>query len=213
MPTHEIFLKILNKIDDSFKFIHIAGTSGKGSVASMIHNIIKTADYKSGILTSPHLCATTERIKINDSLISINDFTKYLENLKPFILQMYKSKYGIPLYGEILLALALLYFKSKKVTYVVLETGIGGLKDYTNAITPIVTVITSINYDHTKLLGNTLEKIAFQKAGIIKKNIPLFINELPASAEKVIKKQCLKMSSACYKANSKYTLNKKKKII
>lgn len=158
----EAALKKLGNPQDNMKVIHIAGTNGKGSVSSTLANILKYAGYKVGLYTSPHLVEYTERIKINNNEILKDDFAKYVskvcaiaDNLTEF---------------EILTAAAFKYFSDKKVDYVVLETGLGGRYDATNICKNSLAIITSISLDHTDRLGDTYEKIAYEKAGIIKEN-------------------------------------------
>ena len=155
----------LNKLDNpqnDIKVIHVAGTNGKGSVASTLANILKCAGYKVGLYTSPHLVEYTERIKINNEEISKENFAKYVSmvcNIADDLTEF-----------EILTAVAFKYFSDKKVDYVVLETGLGGRYDATNVCKKTLAIITSISLDHTDRLGDTYEKIAYEKAGIIKEN-------------------------------------------
>lgn len=154
-----------------FKSIHIAGTNGKGSVSHILAAVLQTAGYKTGLYTSPHLKDFRERIKINGEMIdeiSVIDFVKdnisLIEKINPS-------------FFEITVALAFYHFHKKNVDFAIIETGLGGRLDSTNIITPHLSVITNISYDHTAMLGNTLEQIAFEKAGIIKKNVPIVIGE------------------------------------
>ena len=155
---------------NQFKFVHVAGTSGKGSVVAMVHGMLNAAGKQVGSFYSPHPTTSIERIRVGDKYISPNDFVELMEKIKPVINEMYlKSKYRQPSYFEIFLAMALIYFQTKKCEYVVLETGCGGEFDATNIIRkPLVAAITNIGYDHMQLLGNSLDKIAKTKAGIIK---------------------------------------------
>ena len=169
LRTKELIKEL--KIDlNQFKFVHVAGTSGKGSVTAMVHSILNQAGEQIGSFYSPHPTTSIERIRVNDKYISADDFAGLVEKIKRVINKMYvEGKYGKPGYFEIFFGLALLYFQKKKCSYVVLETGCGGEFDATNIIKkPLVTAITNIGYDHTQLLGKTLEKIAKTKAGIIK---------------------------------------------
>ncbi|MBS4066179.1 MAG: bifunctional folylpolyglutamate synthase/dihydrofolate synthase [Chitinophagaceae bacterium] len=154
-----------------FKSIHIAGTNGKGSVSHMLAAILQTAGYKTGLYTSPHLHDFRERIKVNGEMVSeafVIDFTK---NIQPQIEAIEPS------FFEITVAMAFDYFAQQQVDVAVIETGLGGRLDSTNIITPELSVITNIGWDHMNLLGNTLDKIAFEKAGIIKQHIPAVIGE------------------------------------
>ncbi len=161
------------------KCIHVAGTNGKGSVCSMIFYILKEAGYKVGLYTSPHLRRFNERIRINEHLITNKEIVKYFFRLKPYITNQN--------FFEVTTSMAFLYFYEKNVDFVVLEVGLGGRLDATNVITPLVSVITNVGLEHTNLLGNSIEKIAFEKAGIIKKNIPV-VTGTHGRALEVIKK-------------------------
>lgn len=187
------FLNLLGNPDKGLNFIHIAGTSGKGTVTNMIHGVILSSGQKVGSFTSPFVTTTIEKIKVDDKYISTKDFTKIVKYLKPYIGETYKSSpYGGVSYFEVCLAIALLYFKMNHCAWVVLEVGLGGRYDATNVIEePIVTAITNIDYDHTELLGKTLKKIALDKAGIIKSKSEFFTSERRASILKLFKQVCL----------------------
>ncbi|MCP5061469.1 MAG: bifunctional folylpolyglutamate synthase/dihydrofolate synthase [Ignavibacteriae bacterium] len=173
---------LLNHLDDpqnNIKTIHIAGSNGKGSTASFIASILQEFGYKVGLYTSPHFVRFNERIKINGQEISDEEIIKFLESNKKYI-DEHK-----PTFFEIASALAFKYFSNSKVDYAIIETGLGGRLDATNTIKPLASVITSISLEHSRILGDTLEKIAREKAGIIKNNIPVYIGLLPLEAEKV----------------------------
>ena len=167
-------LEKMGNPQDELKFIHVAGTNGKGSVCAIIENILRKAGMKTGLYTSPHIFEYTERIKINGKDISQNDFTDLI-----FRICEIAEKFHIHLTEfEILTAAAFQYFSNKKCDVVILETGLGGRFDATNVIKQnLCSIITHIDLDHTERLGNTKEKIAFEKAGIIKKNCPVFTSE------------------------------------
>lgn len=161
----------LNFPDKSFKSIHVAGTNGKGSVTTKIANALTYSGYKTGIYTSPHILSHRERIAIDGKYISKNDFAKILKEL--FKLQ---KKLDIYLsFFELSTLLAFLYFARKKVDFAVIETGLGGRLDATNIITPVLCVITTITFDHTDVLGKTIEEIAYEKAQIIKPDVPVVL--------------------------------------
>jgi dihydrofolate synthase / folylpolyglutamate synthase len=162
----------LNNPQTKFKTIHIAGTNGKGSVSHMLASILQTAGYKTGLYTSPHLKDFRERIKINGEMVSEEFVIDFTEKMKPLIEEINPS------FFEITVAMAFDYFAEQKVEVAVIETGLGGRLDSTNIITPELSIITNIGWDHMNLLGDTLEKIAFEKAGIIKKEIPVVIGEV-----------------------------------
>ena len=159
---------LLNKIgnpEKQLKFIHVAGTNGKGSVCAMIFYILKEAGYKVGLYTSPHLKRFNERIRVNEHFITDKEIVDYFLKVKPYITNQS--------FFEITTAMAYLYFKDNNVDFVVLEVGLGGRLDATNVVVPLASVITNIGLEHTELLGNSVEKIAFEKAGIIKNNVPV----------------------------------------
>ncbi|MEP7168099.1 MAG: folylpolyglutamate synthase/dihydrofolate synthase family protein [Bacteroidota bacterium] len=170
---------LLDNPQNSFKSIHIAGTNGKGSVSHMLAAILQESGYKTGLYTSPHLKDFRERIRINGKMISkkyVCDFT-----------EQYKKDFDKikPSFFEMTVGLAFDYFREQKVDVAVIETGLGGRLDSTNIITPILSIITNIGWDHANLLGNTLKKIATEKAGIIKRNITVIIGETQAETKNV----------------------------
>lgn len=160
-------VKDLNHPEREFKSLHIAGTNGKGSTASMLSSIFQAAGYKTGLYTSPHLIHIRERIQINGTLIPENRFVEYIEAHQS-VIQKNKASYF-----EIMTLLAFLYFRDEKVDIAILETGLGGRLDATNVIHPELSLITDISFDHTKTLGKTLKQIAGEKAGIFKKRVPV----------------------------------------
>lgn len=165
------FMNEYNNFQKEIKFIHIAGTNGKGSCTEIINNILVNQGYKVGKFLSPHLIKYNERISINGKDISDEEMTELIEELQPKLDEYSRIK-NVPItLFELETIMGLLYFYRKKVDFVVLETGLGGLYDCTNIITnPLVSIITSIGYDHMHILGDTLPKIAHEKAGIIKEN-------------------------------------------
>ncbi len=183
----KLILERLGNPQKDLKFVHIAGTNGKGSVSNMIKNILKNHGYKVGFYTSPYIEFFSERICINDELISDSDLVYYAEKVREVI-------YDInPIEFEFITCMGFLYFKDKKCDIVVLEAGLGGRLDSTNVIdTPVLNVITSIGLDHTEILGESLTKIAFEKAGIIKENSDVVISQnINDECVKVIEKRCI----------------------
>ncbi|MFA6457153.1 MAG: folylpolyglutamate synthase/dihydrofolate synthase family protein [Bacteroidota bacterium] len=164
----------------SFKTIHIAGTNGKGSTSSMIAAILTAAGYKVGLYTSPHLVHFNERIRINGEMISDADIVRYTAQLQTQIIKRKAT------FFEATTAVAFKYFADQNVDIAVIETGLGGRLDSTNVLKPVVSVITSIGKDHTEQLGKTIRAIATEKAGIIKRHVPVVIGKLSGSAKRAI---------------------------
>lgn len=153
------------------KTIHIAGTNGKGSVSHMLAAILQQAGYKTGLYTSPHLYDFRERIKINGEMISENAVINFTKAINPWIEEI------SPSFFEVTVAMAFDYFYKSEVDIAVIETGLGGRLDSTNVINPVLSIITNIGWDHMNLLGNSLEAISYEKAGIIKENTPVVIGK------------------------------------
>ena len=165
----EQFMDQLGKPYEAYPVIHIAGTNGKGSTASMLAASLRGYGYKVGLYTSPHLITPNERIRVNDQFVPDAFIVSQVESWRDRI-----DELGITFF-EILTALALVYFKEQQVDYAVLETGLGGRLDATNVVDPLMSIITSISMDHENILGNTIELIAAEKAGIIKAGKPLVL--------------------------------------
>lgn len=174
--------KHLDDPHQKFKSIHVAGTNGKGSVSHMLAAILQTAGYTVGLYTSPHLKDFRERIKINGAEISEEFVIRFTEKIKSLIEEIEPS------FFEITVAMAFDYFAKQKADIAVIEVGLGGRFDSTNIITPELSVITNIGWDHMNILGDSLEKIAFEKAGIIKQNIPVVIGETLPETKPVFEK-------------------------
>lgn len=195
-------LNILDNPQNKLKVIHIAGTNGKGSVCSMLANILKCAGYKTGLYTSPHLVEYTERIKINFIDITKDYFTKYLNE----VLNLAENNNIDLTEFELLTIMAYKYFYDNKVDFAIIETGLGGRFDATNVCNnPILEIITSISEDHTDRLGNTIEQIAFEKGGIIKNNSTVVISEKNLGFE-VIKKIAKEKNATLKVCNSNVEL-------
>lgn len=163
--------KHFNHPHTNFKTIHIAGTNGKGSCSHSLASILQEAGYKVGLYTSPHLVDFRERIRVNGQCISKERVVKFVEDERDFFEPLHPS------FFELTTALAFKYFEEQKVDIAIIEVGLGGRLDCTNIISPILSIITNISFDHTQFLGNTLAKIAGEKAGIIKKGVPVIIGE------------------------------------
>lgn len=187
----EAMLRILGGPHLAAKSVQIAGTKGKGSTSAMIASVLTASGYTTGLYTSPHLHTIRERIQVDGKPIEENEFANLVEKLKPEIEAMNRlGNLGELTTFEILTTLAFAYFKEKKVDFQVMETGLGGRLDATNVVMPEVCAITSISFDHTEILGNTIAKIAAEKAGIIKPgSIVVCAPQLP-EASTVIEKTC-----------------------
>ncbi len=172
-----------------FKSIHIAGTNGKGSVSHSLASILQESGYITGLYTSPHLVDYRERIRVNGEKISKDFVLEFINNNIDFFTELKPS------FFEMSVALAFEYFKYKKVDVAVVEVGMGGRLDSTNIINPVLSIITNIGYDHTRFLGDTLAKIAYEKAGIIKKEVPVIIGEYNSITADVFNKVALAQNS------------------
>ncbi|MBW2974934.1 bifunctional folylpolyglutamate synthase/dihydrofolate synthase [Candidatus Woesearchaeota archaeon] len=184
-----ILLKKLNNPEKQLKVIHVAGTNGKGSVCAMLSSVLREAGYKTGTYTSPHLKDFRERFLINNQKITEDDLIKHFMKVKPHITSQ--------TFFEVITAMAFLYFKEKKIDYLACEVGMGGRLDATNVARPIVSVITNISLEHQEYLGETVEKIAFEKAGIIKNKIPVVTGAKGAALD-VIRKAAEEKNAELY---------------
>jgi dihydrofolate synthase/folylpolyglutamate synthase len=188
----------LHHPERKFRSIHVAGTNGKGSTSHMLAAILQKSGYKTGLYTSPHIKDFKERILINGIPVSEQFVTEFVERTKTM------SDEIQPSFFELTVMMAFEYFASQEVDIAVIETGLGGLLDSTNIITPVLSVITNIGYDHQNLLGNTLEEIAFQKAGIIKKGVPVVVGETLPETKEVFAKKAKEEGTPIIFAEEKY---------
>lgn len=184
-----------------FKSIHVAGTNGKGSTSHLIASVLQECKYKTGLFTSPHLKDFRERIRINGLMIPENYVIDFVSRIKEQI-EVVK-----PSFFEMTTALAFDFFAKEKVEVAVMEVGMGGRLDSTNVITPVASVITNIGLDHTQFLGDTLENIAFEKAGIIKPYVPIIIGETHKATEKVFREKAKKENAEIFFADQSITIN------
>jgi dihydrofolate synthase / folylpolyglutamate synthase len=184
-----------------FLTIHVAGTNGKGSVSHMIASVLQEAGYKTGLYTSPHLKDFRERIKINGKMISRREVIRFVENNKEIIGSLKPS------FFEMSVSMAFTFFAEKNVDIAVIEVGLGGRLDSTNIINPILSVITNIGHDHMDLLGDTLEKIAIEKAGIIKPEVPVVISETQHETRNVFISAAVENSSLINFADQNFSCN------
>jgi len=188
----------INNPQTRFKTIHIAGTNGKGSTSHMLAAILQQAGYKTGLYTSPHINDFRERIKINGEMVTEEYIVDFVEKIKKY------SEAIKPSFFELTVAMAFDYFAAEKVDIAVIETGLGGRLDSTNVISPILSIITNIGYDHTDLLGDTLEKIAAEKAGIIKANVPVVIGEYLPQTKQIFIDKAKKENAPIYFSADEY---------
>lgn len=189
----------LDNPERKIKSIHVAGTNGKGSTSSMIASVLQEAGYKVGLYTSPHLKDFRERIKINNAEIPEDFVVDFMANNKSFFEENQLS------FFEMTVGLAFDYFAKETVDVAVIEVGMGGRLDSTNVITPLVSVITNIGFDHTQFLGDTMEAIAFEKAGIIKPHVPVVIGEYTNETKAVFLAKAKACQSAVYFASDLIT--------
>ena len=189
------FSKELNFPEKKFKSIHVGGTNGKGSTSHMLASILQEAGYKVGLYTSPHLKNFTERIRINGNEIPKRKVSSFIKKNKEFL-----EKQGLSFF-EMTVGLAFDYFANENVDIAIIEVGLGGRLDSTNIITPEVSVITNIGLDHTQFLGETLPEIAFEKAGIIKENIPVIIGEKQVEVKDVFIQKAKETNSEIFFAS------------
>lgn len=201
----------------NFKTIHIAGTNGKGSVSHMLASILQEAGYKTGLYTSPHLKDFRERIKVNGQMVTEEYVIDFVSENKELFSAIKPS------FFEMTVAMAFKYFADTQVDIAVIEVGLGGRLDSTNIITPLVSVITNISFDHMALLGNTLEKIAFEKAGIIKSGVPAVIGTRDGDYDFVFEKKAGECNTSLQfasdnwqterEADGKYNLKNRKGVV
>jgi dihydrofolate synthase/folylpolyglutamate synthase len=193
----EYLMSLIDNPQNKLNIVHVAGTSGKGSVTSMIAEILSASGLKVGSTVSPHILDLRERIKINGQFISEEQFIKCVNDMYKVLGLMERSKFGRPSFFEIMIAIAYKFFYEAKVDYVVVETGLGGLLDATNTATAKnkIAVITKIGFDHQEVLGKTLKEITAQKAGIIHQNNTVFCLNNHHSVNKILKETCLKKNA------------------
>jgi dihydrofolate synthase/folylpolyglutamate synthase len=184
---------------DKLRFIHVAGTNGKGSTCAMLESIYRAAGLRVGLFTSPHLVSFRERIQVNRQLISENELVRLVEQIQP-LLKQFPAHNHLTLF-EVVTVMALKFFAEQKCDLVIWETGLGGRLDATNIVTPLASIITNIAFDHQQWLGDTLEKIAAEKAGIIKPGIPIVTSVKNTEALAVIEKVARDKNAPVTKVN------------
>ncbi len=193
----------LGNPQEKFKSIHVAGTNGKGSTSHMLASILQSAGYKTGLYTSPHLKSFTERIRINGIEVSDDFIVDFVNRIQPLIGEIQPS------FFEITVVMAFDYFASCNIDVAVIEVGLGGRLDSTNVIHPVLSVITNIGWDHKDILGDTLDKIALEKAGIIKSNVPVVVSERQSEIDHIFITQSNKLNAPIYFASDEYTAIRK----
>ena len=180
-----------------FSSIHVAGTNGKGSVCAMLESIYRSNDYKTGLFTSPHLIQLNERIQVNRIPITDLNLATYINELRSQCDERFSAD-NYPSFFEFMAAIAFQYFAKEAVDIAIIETGLGGRLDATNILIPELSIITSIGKDHTDILGETIEAITREKAGIIKPKIPILMGNLPDISKSIIKDKAHDLKSKCY---------------
>lgn len=202
-------LDIMGHPEHSYPVIHVAGTNGKGSTCSFLASILKQAGKKVGLFTSPHLVKINERIRMNGEVISDEEFKDTFQETMRFIERAQKIGIAHPSFFEFMFLMAALYFQKQEPDYVIFETGMGGRLDATNVVNPILCIITSVGLDHMQFLGNTIAKIAQEKAGIIKEGVPVVFFDRKDEATGVISSFCKKRGAQlCIVENSQYKISK-----
>jgi len=201
---HDLFntleiCRFLNNPEKKFKTIHVAGTNGKGSVSHMIASIFQSAGYKTGLYTSPHLYDFRERIRINGEMIKEDEVITFTKKITPLINEIEPS------FFEVTVGMAFDYFSKENVDIAIIETGLGGRLDSTNVIQPEISIITNIGLDHTHILGNTIELIAAEKAGIIKDETPVVIGKANPSTRKIFLAKAEETRSNIFFAEDRYS--------
>jgi len=201
-PTLENIQKICKRIghpEKELKIIHVAGSNGKGSTCSMLASILTESKYKVGLFTSPHISDFSERIRIDGKCIPQEKVISFIQHIK-------KESFEFdPSFFEVTFAMALLHFKENKCDICVIETGLGGRLDATNIVSPILSVITNISLEHTAILGNSLQEIAREKAGIIKEETPVVIGKMKESINDLFRTVCNKKNSPLKQSDSSQT--------
>jgi len=197
---------LLGHPEQQFPLIHVAGTNGKGSVCAMLEAVYRSNGYKTGLFTSPHLVQLGERVQVDRRILTEAGIAEYLEQLRPAANALGQEDPELhPTFFEFITAMGLLHFATEAVDLALIETGLGGRLDATNVVQPELSIITSISFDHMEQLGDTLAKIAGEKAGIIKPGRPVLMGCLPAEAEAVIRATAAERGCACHCVRERFT--------
>jgi dihydrofolate synthase/folylpolyglutamate synthase len=188
-------LKALGDPHDRCRLVHVTGTKGKGSTCAMIAAVLRAAGLRVGLFTSPHLEHVEERVRVNGTPISHAELAARMDEIAPVVLEMERSAYPAPTFFEIGTALGFLHFSRRRCDVAVVEVGLGGRFDSTNVCRPLVSVVTNVGFDHVAQLGNTLEAIAFQKAGIVKRRVPVVSGVTQPGARDVVRREAARLGS------------------
>lgn len=200
-------LDIMDHPERDYPVVHVAGTNGKGSTCSFLASILKQADRKVGVFTSPHLMKINERFRIGDEMISDDMFVEVFEETMSYVQLAKEEGIAHPSFFEFVFLMGTIYFKKQQVDVAIFETGMGGRMDATNVVQPILTIITSVGLDHTQFLGTTIEEIAKEKAGIIKPGVPLvFFDRKDAATAIVSEISCEKGANLHFVEKKQYNL-------
>lgn len=210
-------LEYVGHPEKGLKCIHVAGSNGKGSTCAFISSVLIQSNYNVGMFTSPHIEKFTNRITLNNIDIAEADVLRLINTIKPFVDEIATTEIGHPSMFDIATCMAFMYYAEQNVDFVVLEAGLGGRIDSTNVVTPLISVITTISFDHMNILGDTIEKIAFEKAGIIKTGVPVICSAADERAIQVIREKCNETGSELFLIDHQYsskmintTMNKQK---
>lgn len=189
--------------------IHVAGTNGKGSTCAFLASILRQKGFRVGMFTSPHLIRLNERIRVNDEIIADKDMAECFDEVMFYVKKAEKLGISHPSFFEFIFLMGVLYFRNQKVDYAIIETGMGGRLDATNVVKPVLCIITSVGMDHMQYLGDTIEKIAEEKAGIIKEGVPVVFFDRKDAATPIICKKCKNNPKFLYIVEKKqYKLSK-----
>jgi dihydrofolate synthase/folylpolyglutamate synthase len=201
-----LLVEALEHPQKRYPVIHVAGTNGKGSVCAMLEGLYRQNGYKTGLFTSPHLVHLGERVQVNRRILEESGLVEYVEALRPIAAELGRNDPDLhPTFFEFVAAMAFLRFASEKVDIALIETGLGGRLDATNVVDPELSIITSISFDHMELLGDSLAKIAGEKAGIIKPGKPVLIGCLPGEAEAVMRETARARGCALYSVRERFS--------
>lgn len=200
LTNTRILCEYLDNPHEKFKSIHVAGTNGKGSVSHMLASIFQGSGYKTGLYTSPHLYDFRERIRMNGEMVDEGFVVSFVEKIRTLAEEIQPS------FFEITVAMAFAWFAEQKVDMAIVEVGLGGRLDSTNIISPELSIITNIGWDHMNMLGNSLEEIAFEKAGIIKKNTPVVIGERKQESDPVFMQVARQNDAPLYFAQDSFAV-------